>query len=195
MIFFMLLLFCCAFLFSPRTICLCVCRHVNVFIHMWLCWYVMQVQLRFCRCKCEGKAKFFCLKTSVNQGSLAGTHVGKWTAVVKIVEIFQTKYLWSMVNWQLNPPNLEEKEEGPASSRGMRCQGWRGKPIPWKLTGVAFDLLTMCDYCNIFQTMPLGVEYQRSMGAQVYKIWNFSHVYCLHIDSMSQVLLLYISRL
>lgn len=90
----------------PWTICVFVCRHVNVFIHMWLCWYVMQdttVQLRFCQCKCEGKAKFLRLKTYVNQGSLAGTHVGKWTAVVKIVEIFQTKYPWSMVNWQLNP--------------------------------------------------------------------------------------------
>lgn len=60
------------------------------------------VQLRFCRCKCEGKAKFLRLKTCVNQGSLAGTHVGKWTAVVKIVKIFQTKYPWSIVNWQLN---------------------------------------------------------------------------------------------
>lgn len=44
-------------------------------------------------CKCKGTAKFLHFRTSVNQCSLAGIHVGKWTAVVKTVGIFQTKYL------------------------------------------------------------------------------------------------------
>lgn len=90
--FSMFLLFCyTVILFAMNH--LCVWKLVNVFIHMWLCWYVMQdttVQLKFCQCK--GKDKFLRLKTSVNQGSIAGTHVGKRTAVVKIVKIFQTKY-------------------------------------------------------------------------------------------------------
>lgn len=122
----------------PQPISVCVCFSMWTcffFFHMWLCWYVMQdttVQLRFCQCKCEGKAKCLHLKTYVNQGGLAGTHVGKWTAVVKIVEIFQTKYPWSMVNWQLNPevkkmaslshwhemPRLQRKTDSLAAYRG-----------------------------------------------------------------------------
>lgn len=40
----------------------------------------------------RGQAKFLCVKSSVNQKVLAGTNVGKWTAVVKIAEICQTEY-------------------------------------------------------------------------------------------------------
>lgn len=40
----------------------------------------------------RGQAKFLRVKSSVNQKVLAGTHVGKWTAVVKIAEICQTEY-------------------------------------------------------------------------------------------------------
>lgn len=32
----------------------------------------------------QGHAGFLCVKGSVNQRALAGTHLGKWTAVVKI---------------------------------------------------------------------------------------------------------------
>lgn len=41
----------------------------------------------------QGKAEFLRVKGSVNQKALAGMHVGKWTAVVKIAEICQTVYL------------------------------------------------------------------------------------------------------
>lgn len=44
-----------------------------------------------------------CLWGFCESGGLAGTRLGKRTTLVKTVRTFQTKHLWSMVNWQLNP--------------------------------------------------------------------------------------------
>lgn len=71
---------------------MCMCTNVFIICVTLVVMQVTTVQLRLRWCKSKGKAKFLCFKASVNQGNLAGTHVGKWTAVVKIVRIFQTKY-------------------------------------------------------------------------------------------------------
>lgn len=57
----------------------------------------------FVSAKWKGRAEFLHLRFLWIRGGLEGTRLGKRTTLVKTVRIFQTKHLWSMVNWQLNP--------------------------------------------------------------------------------------------
>jgi len=113
--------------------------------HMWLCWCIVKdaaVHLRFCwcwcKCKGKGRAKFLHLM-SVNQASLAQTHMGKWSTLVKNVKKFQTKLPWSMVNWQLNPKlrNMDSIRFWHVVLRLERNP-----------TGVPVILPTKCDTCS-----------------------------------------------
>lgn len=135
-------------------------------IGMWMCllicWYVMQdttARLRFCWCEWKGKAKFLQLKSSLNQGSLAGTHVGKWTAVVKIVEIFQTKRGWSTATWQ--------QHSAPGKMQTWNAQSEKGKQSPrccfWRVL-----LLLSCVTTVQFPKQFLReLEQQRNTSSQV----------------------------
>lgn len=146
MFFSVFFLFCCSILFSPKNqlclrVCVCVRRREYVYSYVTVLVCYAREPCPTEVSKCEGKAKFLHLKTSVNQGSLAGTHVGKWTAVVKIVDIFQTKYPWSMVNWQLN----SELGEDWGGGVQLKSAAWNIKA--WKenqFFGCLVGLLLIC---------------------------------------------------
>lgn len=108
-------------------LCLCICSFCGILRK------TASSNWGFCDCEC--KAKFLHLKTSVNQGALARAHAGKWTAVIKIAEIFQTKCSWSIVSWQLHSETRRDRI-GPNELFGTRCQGCRGR------SGAAFNFPT-----------------------------------------------------